>query len=613
MSWSSIPPVPIIRHPDAPASPRLQYFAGKPHALAFLADGSLVVGASRNLTLHDPEAPTPPRAALELGGAVEWMMAHPDGESVMVAVRNARDSAMLRVWPATARIVTLFTEPNFGWNFCGNLNLDGTRLIWRRNGQPPTLRTVDVVTGELLAEIDLPQEANGIHTLAVRPDGGVYISNPGRLIHPDGRMEELTAFDSFTQPFFATHGAVMTEDGKRFIRVDDRFEESGRLPESARGGTISHDRRWLTFYKATGWVQVWDALARSVVFAVDRHGVYGQGPWWRGQSAAASTTHVAAIDYRDAFVAVWRIGQPDEPIAKITGYSQGVQRLQFHGDSNCTVHTCQPPNTWTSLMELDLATGAAKMAQIEHIVDMARTSDGQRTVILHEKYRADTLSVSELDPDAEVVSSVDVQRAGGEIAMSPNGAVWGVVTHAYPKDHHAGYTAQVQWRPFGAGKWSKTVKLKGQWQHIVLCDTAAAIMVGHELVVIALAKNKQLLAVTLPEQAEAIAISRDGAYVGVGCRDRQHLVHVASGTITELKHDIPGERQWPKAVTFDEHGTSLFVGFPCGAITRHRVLTGALTATLRGHHDEVCALAWHDGHLWSGSQDGTILQWGELA
>ncbi|MDC0670678.1 WD40 repeat domain-containing protein [Nannocystis radixulma] len=612
MSWSPIPVVPIIRHPDAPASPRLQYFAGKPHALAFLADGSLVVGASRNLTLHDPEGPTPPRAALELGGAVEWMMAHPDGESVLVAVRNARDSAMLRVWPATARIVNLFTEPSFGWQFTGNLNPDGTRLIWRRNGQPPTLRTVDVATGELLTEFALPQDTNGTQTMAVRPDDAVYIkSRPSLLIHPDGRMEEATD-TGFFEPFFATTGAVMSTCGRRYIRVDDKLEESGRLPESASGGTISHDRRWLTFYSLS-WVQVWDALARSVVFAVNRHGVYGQHPWWRGQYAAASTTHLAAIDHRDATVAIWRIGQPDEPIARLTDYSQGAQRLMFHGDGKCTAHTCQPPNTWTSLMEFELATGAAKMAQIAHIVDMARSSDGQRTIILHEKHRADTLSVSELNPDAEEVSSVDVQRAGGTIAMSPNGAVWGVVTHAYPKDHHAGYTAQVQWRPFGAGKWSKTVKLKGIWQHIVLCDTAAAIMVGHELVVIALAKNKTLLTVTLPEEAEAIAISRDGAHVGVGCRDRQRLVHVASGTITELEHDIPGERQWPKAVAFDEHGTSLFVGFPCGAITQHRVLTGALTATLRGHHDEVCALAWHDGHLWSGSQDGTIFQWGELA
>jgi hypothetical protein len=335
--------------------------------------------------------------------------------------------------------------------------------------------------------------------------------------------------------------------------------------------------------------QVYDVLARNVVFAVNRHGVYGSGPHWRGNAAAASATHVAAIDYRDASVAIWRIDRPDEPIARLTDYSQGARRLMFHGDGKCTVHTCQPPNTWVSLMEVDLASGAAQMAQISHIVDMARTRDGQRTVIVHEKYNTHTLSVSELAA-AEEVFSVDVERADGEVAVTPNGATFGAVTHAYPRNDHAESIAQARWRAFGAAKWAKTVKLKGLWQHLVLCDTHAAVMAGHELVVIALANNKTLLSLTFPEWAEAIAISRDGAYVGVGCQDTPRLVHVASGIVTELKHEVPGARQFPRSVCFDEHGTSLFVGFPCGAITRHRVLTGALVTTLHGHDDEVCAL-----------------------
>jgi len=613
MSWSPYSPVPIIRHPVAPASPAVQYFVGKPHALAFLADGSLVIGASRNLTLQDPAAPTRPRAALELGGGVEWMTAHPDGESVVVAVRSARGSAALRVWPAAAKIVTLFTEPSFGWQFCGNLSPDGAHLVWRRNGTPPTLRTVDASTGELLRELELELDLNSAHTLAVRPDGSVLItSRASRLVHPDGRTEPGAGFSSFGSAFFATQNAVMAIDGRRFILVDDKFEESARLPESAAGGTISHDRRLLTFYDNLRWVQVYDVLARNVVFAVNRHGVYGSGPHWRGNAAAASTTHVAAIDYRDASVAIWRIDRPDQPIARLTDYSQGARRLMFHGDGKCTIHTCQPPNTWVSLLEVDLASGAAQMAQVSRIVDMARTRDGQRTVIVHEKYNTHTLSVSELDAAAEEVFSVDVERAGGEVAVTPNGATFGAVTHAYPRNDHAESIAQARWRAFGAAKWAKTVKLKGLWQHLVLCDTHAAVMAGHELVVIALARNKTLLSLTFPEWAEAIAISRDGAYVGVGCQDTPRLVHVASGTVTELKHEVPGARQFPRSVCFDEDGASLFVGFPCGAITRHRVLTGALVTTLHGHDDEVCALTWHDGRLWSGSHDGTFLQWSEL-
>lgn len=66
MSWTPLPPAPIARHDAGPRAPALRIFDGKPHALAFLADGALVVGASHGLTLHDPLAPTPPRASLDV-------------------------------------------------------------------------------------------------------------------------------------------------------------------------------------------------------------------------------------------------------------------------------------------------------------------------------------------------------------------------------------------------------------------------------------------------------------------------------------------------------------------------------------------------------------------
>lgn len=50
---------------------------------------------SHSLTLHDPTAPTPPRATVDVGGGVDWMLAHPDGESVVAAVRSSLGSAVV--------------------------------------------------------------------------------------------------------------------------------------------------------------------------------------------------------------------------------------------------------------------------------------------------------------------------------------------------------------------------------------------------------------------------------------------------------------------------------------------------------------------------------------
>ncbi|MFY0535579.1 hypothetical protein [Nannocystis pusilla] len=75
---------------------------------------------------------------------------------------------------------------------------------------------------------------------------------------------------------------------------------------------------------------------------------------------------------------------------------------------------------------------------------------------------------------------------------------------------------------------------------------------------------------------------------------------------------MTGLYSWPKCVCFDARGVWVFVGFPNGAITQHRVATGALVATHHAHTDDVRALAWHDGSLWSSGEDGTILRWGDL-
>ncbi|WP_434422913.1 hypothetical protein [Nannocystis pusilla] len=610
MPWLSIDPAPIIRREPAPGAPVLQIFAGKPHALAFLGDGSLVVGGSRELSLHDPAAPTPARATFDLGGGVEWMTAHPDGESVVAAVRSSRGSAVVRVWPAAGKIVRLLREPSFGWVFAGNLSPDGTQLVWRRNGAVPTLCAVDLATGAQVREHALPPAANGTSTLAVRPDGAVYIAGGpgGYLVHPDGRVEECSVFDSFSAPFFATGGTVLCIDGKRLGLVDGKLGPFPGPTKGARQASIAHDRRHLTFHEPLAHVRVWDVLARSVVFAAEQRGCYGTNPTWRGQSAAAGANHVAAIQHLDASVDIWRIDQPAEPIARLRGYSQGARRLRFHGRS-LTAHTLQPANTDPGVMEIDLRTGAAQMLAARRVHDMVRTADGQRLVVLHENDSGGS-AATHYDAAGEALEQFPVQKAAGTLALTPSDGAWAVASHTWVDSGDP--TFHAQWRAFGAAKWAKTVKGRSYFHALDLCDGAAAVMIGHALTVVALAKNKPLQTASIADTVRALALSRDCAHVGLACDDQPRLVHVASGVITELKHEIAGARQWPKCVCFDERGVWLFLGFPSGAITQHRVATGALVATHHAHTDEVRALAWHDGSLWSSGEDGTILRWGDL-
>ncbi|PCC68174.1 hypothetical protein SAMN02745121_09108 [Nannocystis exedens] len=603
MPWTSYFPAPLPRFPAAPRAPTLRIFAGKPHALAFLADGSLIVGASHGLTLHDPTASAPPRATVELGGGVEWMAAHPDGESVVAAIRDPRGNAVVRVWPTSARVVTLLRELDFGYRFCGGLSPDGARLYWRRNAASWMLSAADVATGSALGEVELPGDTGMATALAVRPDYTVYMRSEGLLVvHPDGRLEshEDGMFLGLN-PFFAdAQGGMMGVDGKRIAFFDGEFDERDGLPHDADSATISHDRTRLTFHAPLERVQVWDVVARRVIFSTEQPGVWGAGPHWRGQGAASSAAHVAAIDYTDASVSIWNIDQPSQPSATLTGYSQGARRLLFHG-ATLTVHTCQPPNTRLSVLEIDRASGAAKILDETGVHDVVRTPDGQRLLVMRQDmHRRFTLRV--LDAAGVDVESVPVKGNGGALALTPNGAIWGSLVYSRARDPSE-TACQVQWRAFGAAKAVKTLKLKGIMGCIALCDTAVAAMVGEELVVAALAKGKSLLSIRLPDCAHAIALSPDAMHVAAACRDVARLVRIATGAVVELG---PA----PRSVCFGD--VWLFVGHESGAITQHRVPSGEQVAALYGHTDEVCALSWVDGALWSGSADGTIVQWGDL-
>ncbi|MCY0986708.1 hypothetical protein OV203_06230 [Nannocystis sp. ILAH1] len=613
MPWTPHNTAPIVQFAAAPRSPALRVFAGKPHALAFLADGSLVVGSSQGITLHDPAAPSPPRAAVEGIGGVEWMVAHPDGESVVAAVREPRGRAVVRVWPGSGRVVSLVPAPIPGYQFCGALAPDGARVYWRRSGPAPVLYTVDALTGAVLRELELPQEANRAGALAVRRDGAVYMQgNKMLVVHPDGRAEPRADSPFFMAPeplFVADDGGLVGTRGERVGFKDGAFVHAREVGSSARTGTIAHDRSRLTFHGGLGDVQVWDVAAESPVFAVTQPSTIGTHPGWRGQAAASSASHVAAIDFRDAGVTIWQMDRPEQPSARLMGYSRGLRRVMVHGGALTVQHT-QSSNYIDSVQEIELASGATRMLARTLVHDVARTRDGQRLLVLHEQGPSMPLVVAVLDAAGEALESVEVQRAAGEVTVAPGGATWGVISHSYPAQLRAEPTCHGQWRAFGATKWAKNVKLKGRFPRLALADTAAAVMADEQLEVVGIPKGKSLLSTPIAKGGRGVALSPDGAFAAVASFAGPRLVRVATGAVTELTPELPGERSSAISLCFTDEW--LFVGYDSGAITQHRVPGGEQVAALHGHTDEVLALTWADGALWSASEDGTVVRWGEL-
>ncbi|MCY0992312.1 hypothetical protein OV203_34560 [Nannocystis sp. ILAH1] len=613
MSWTPFPSASITHLPPAPRAPSLQIFAGKPHALAFLADGSLVVGGSHGITLHDPAAPSPPRARVAVVG-VSWMVAHPDGESVLALAHGPGGRVMVRVWPGSGRVVELLPRDRLGDYFRGALSPDGARLVWHREGTPPALCSADALTGASQEEVALPPEVAEATWLAVRPDGVVFLGGEAIVaVHPDGRIEPIddSPFFAGFKPFFVDARGLMGKGGERAAFVDGAIERLENLPKRASGGTIAYDRSRVTLYAQLGAVQVWDVAEQRVLFTAELEGATGQMPGWAGQSAAASATHVAAIDHATAAVRIWHVDQPQQPIAALTDYSLGAQRLVIRGDA-LTLQSCQPANSLPSVMTIELGSGAMKLLDQCEVHDMAATADGQRLLVLHLRYPMRPLKVTQFDAAGEPGESIEVQQGAGQLALAPDGRTWGVTSHTYPASRATEPTAHAQWRAFGATKWAKNLKLKGRWPRIALCDTAAAVVVGQELVVVGLAKGKTLLTLQLPTLAVCVAISRDGGRVGLMGADRPRIVDVAAGTVVELPAELHGEPAFHRCLCFDDEGRWLFVGHPAGPIVQHRVADGATLATLRFHTDAVRALTWAGGALWSSSEDGTIVRWGEL-
>ncbi|MCY1006958.1 hypothetical protein OV079_15615 [Nannocystis pusilla] len=599
--------------PPAPRAPSLRIFAGKPHALAFLADGSLVVGGSHEITLHDPAAPSPPRARVEVVG-VWWMLAHPDGESVLAWALGSSGRVVVRVWPATGRVVEVLASDRFGERLSAALSPDGSRLVWRREGTPVALCSVDAMTGAPLGDVALPPELADARCLAVRPDGVIYLRDDAvAAIHPDGRIEALddSPFVAGFQPFFADARGLIGEGGERAAFVDGAIERLENLPERANGGTIAYDRSRVTLYAELGAVQVWDVAEQRVVFTAHLQSATGQMPGWEGQAAAASATHVAAIDHATSAVRIWHVDDPRQQVASLTAYSPGAQRLAVRDDA-LTLQRCQPANSLPAVMTLELNSGAMKLLELDTIHDIAATADGQRLLVFYQPYPLGPLKITEFDAAGQPGESFDVQKGAGELALAPDGRTWGVTSRTYPVSRLAEPTTHAQWRAFGATKWAKNLKLPGFWSRIALCDSAVVVTVGKQLVVVALAKNKTLLTLELPTLAVSVAISRDGARVGVIGVDRPRIVDVVTGTMVELAPELHGESTSHRCLCFDDEGRWLFIGHPAGPIVQHQATDGATLAMLRFHTDSVRALTWAGGALWSSSEDGTIVRWGEL-
>ena len=96
-----------------------------------------------------------------------------NAEGPRPAVRGPRTRAVVRVWPATARVVTLLHPSSHEGHFCGGLSPDGAQLVWLNTRPSPVLSTVDALTGASLRELELPSEFGRADTLAVRSDGAV--------------------------------------------------------------------------------------------------------------------------------------------------------------------------------------------------------------------------------------------------------------------------------------------------------------------------------------------------------------------------------------------------------------------------------------------------------
>jgi hypothetical protein len=607
MSWLDHVATPIHAAPlDGVAR---QYFHGKPYALAFLASGQLVIGGARGLALHDPEGDDAPEL-LDVGGAARWMLAHPDGVSVIVAASGPAGHAIVRAWPAQRRVTVLRRADSFGYSFSGALSPDGAQVYWLETGTPPTLHTLDATTGQELRALALPQEVNGNATFAADRDGAVYLKAKKLLIvHADGRQEERD--DS---PFFMAPNPLLITDAGHIVGVGaELIERSGaafvhgdlRLRSNRfHDGTYSGDRARVIFYGSLAEASVVDVATMKEIFSVEHRRATGSIPGWRGQSASASATHVAAIDHGDASVLIWRLDDPKTVVRRIEGSSQGIRRMMFHGDA-VTVHTCQPNNTLTSVLEIALESGATRQLDLCHIADVVRTHDAKHMLVLTDGGYSTTSKVLFLDDAGEPTPDlVEVQRSAERLALSPDDAVWGAISHTFSM--RSDPTCHIQWRAFGATRWAKTLKLKGYWPQLALSNTAAVAIAGDELVAATSPKGKQLCALSLKHGAKGAGISPSGAWGAVASHNTLQVFDVAVGVLTDATVSLPVPSA-PSAICIqdEEH---FFAGHASGAITRH-TRDGAQIGLYLGHTDEVCTLKWHDGRLWSGSEDGTMLEW----
>lgn len=586
-----------------------QYLHGKPYALAFLASGQLVVGGARGLALHEPEGPQLGEL-LEVGGAARWMMAHPDGVSVIVAVSGPTGHAIVRAWLAQRRVTVLRRADSFGYSFSGALSPDGALLYWLETGKPPTLHTLDAATGEELRAVALPQEANGNATFAAGPDGAVYLKARKLLIvHADGRQEERDDSPFFMAPnplFITGEGHILGADATLVERSGAAFVHGDLRLRSRRchGGTYSGDRARVIFYGPIAEVSVVDVASMKEIFSVEHRSATGSIPSWHGQAASASATHVATIDHGDASVLIWRLDDPKTVVHRIEGSSQGIRRMMFHGDA-VTVHTCQPNNTLSSVLEIALTSGATRQLDMSHVCDVVRTADARHMLVLTDGGYSRPSQVIAIDDAGEPMPDpVEVQRSAERLALSPDDAVWGAISHTFSM--RSDPTNHIQWRAFGATRWAKTLKLKGYWAQLALSRSAALAIAGDELIAASSPKGKQLCAASLKHGARGADISPSGAWGAVASHDRLQLLDVASGVLTDMPITLPVPSS-PTAVCIQDED-HLFVGHASGAITHH-TRDGAQNGLFLAHTDEICALVWRDGSLWSGSADGTMLEW----